>query len=314
MNGFLVELGKRLADRWLSLLVLPGALFLGVLAAGRALGHGRWYAVGDLPARLDRHTRTLAGSTADTVSLLVAFLLAAAACGLAAQALGSLAERLWLAGDWHGWPRGLHRPVRRLIARRARIYAERSAEAASAAANAGLEPPPRDAAHRAAVAATRMARVADGPPVRPTWPGDRLQAVAERLRDGLGLRVAVVWPHLWLHAPDATRAEVTEAREAMRRAATLAGWGVLYLVVAAFWWPGAVIACGVVLTAWYRFRAATDAYATLVESAVRLHVQELARSLGIGRRGPLTPAHGAALDAYLATGDEPPAELLLPPE
>ncbi|MFF5496750.1 hypothetical protein [Streptomyces aquilus] len=314
MNGILVELGRRLADRWLSLLVLPGALFLGALAAGQALGHTRWYALAGLPARLDRHSRTLAGTTADTVFLLVAFLLAAAACGLAAQALGSLAERLWLADGWHGWPRGLHRPVRRLIARRQRIYAERGAAAATAMARADLDPPPRDAAHLAAVATSRMARVADGPPVRPTWPGDRLQAVAERLRNSLGLRVAVVWPHLWLHAPDPTRAEVTQAREAMRRAATLAGWGVLYLAVAALWWPGAVIACAVVLTAWHRFRAAADAYATLVESAVRLHVQDLARALGIGRRGPLTPAHGAALDAYLATGEEPAAELLLPSE
>jgi len=312
VNGFLAELGKRLAEHWLSLLVLPGALFLGVLAAGRELGHAHWYAVDELPARLDRQTGTLAGSTADLLLFLLAFLLAAAACGLAAQALGSLAERLWLAGDWHGWPRVTHGLVRRLIARRERIFAARSDEAASAVARAELAEAGPDAAHGAATAVSRMRRVADARPVRPTWAGDRLRAVETRLLTSLGVRVAVIWPQLWLHAPDSTRTEIGTAREELRRSATLAGWGLLYVTVATVWWPGAVIGGAVLLTAWHRFRTATDAYATLVESAVRLHVHELARALGIGGRGPLTAAHGAALDAYLATGEEPPPDVLLP--
>lgn len=164
----------------------------------------------------------------------------------------------------------------------------------------------------AAVAAVRLRRVADAPPGRPTWTGDRLHAVEARLRQRFGVRAAVVWPHLWLHAPDATRAEITAAREGMLRAATLAGWGLLYLAVTAVWWPGALVCCAVVLTAWHRFRAATDAYATLVESAVHLHTQELARHLGIGRQGPLTKEHGLALSAYLADGEDPPHDLLLP--
>ncbi|MGP4051863.1 hypothetical protein [Streptomyces sp. 2A115] len=311
MNGLLAELGKKLAERWLSLLVLPGALFLGVLVAARELGHTRWYAVGELPARLDRHTGTLAGSTADLLLRLFAFLLAAAACGLAAQALGSLVERLWLADDWHGWPKPTHRFVRRLVARRGRRFVRRRARAGADLAAAELRDAQPNAADRAAVAVARLRRVADAPPERPTWTGDRLRVVESRLTE-LGIRVAVVWPHLWLHAPDTTRAEITAAREGMLRAATLTGWGLLYLAVATVWWPGALISCVVVLTAWHRFRAATDAYATLVESAVRLHTQELARQLGIGRRGPLTRRHGAALSAYLADGEDPPPDLLLP--
>ncbi|WP_326770755.1 hypothetical protein OG978_44460 (plasmid) [Streptomyces sp. NBC_01591] len=39
MGGLLSELGKKLAERWFSLLVLPGALYLAVLAVAQTLGH-----------------------------------------------------------------------------------------------------------------------------------------------------------------------------------------------------------------------------------------------------------------------------------
>ncbi|MFE2640336.1 hypothetical protein ACFXKF_37280 [Streptomyces scopuliridis] len=42
------------------------------------------------------------------VVLLAAALASAAAVGLAAQALGSLVERLWLAADWPTWPPPFH--------------------------------------------------------------------------------------------------------------------------------------------------------------------------------------------------------------
>ncbi|MFI8192086.1 hypothetical protein ACIF8T_25435 [Streptomyces sp. NPDC085946] len=312
MNGLLSELGKKLAERWLSLLVLPGALFLGVLAAGRELGHARWYALGTLPALLDRRAGTVTGSGAELLLFLLAFLLAAAACGLAAQAVGSLAERLWLADHWQAWPAVTHRAVRGLIARRERLFRRRRIETGLAVATTENASRPAETDHEVAVSAARLRRVADATPERPTWTGDRLAGVAARLSTGLGVQVAVVWPHLWLHVPDSTRAEITAARDGMVRAATLAGWSLLYLAAAAVWWPAALVACAVAQTARHRFRTATDAYATLVESAVRLHVQDLGRALGIGRRGPLTAAHGEALTAYLAHGTDPPAHLLLP--
>jgi hypothetical protein len=45
-----------------------------------------------------------------------------------------------------------------------------------------------------------------------------------------------------------------------------ATWAVGYLVVAAAWWPAAVIAVGVWTTGWLRGRGAVRTYATLVES------------------------------------------------
>ncbi|MBV7698338.1 hypothetical protein [Streptomyces sp. TRM70350] len=313
MNGLLAELGKRLAERWLSLLVLPGALFLAVLFAGARLGHGDWYHLAALPGRLDRRTAALTGSTANLLVLLLAFLLASAACGVVAQALGSLLERLWPAADWPGWPTPTHRLVRRRIARRRGRYdrwRDRVGRARAAQHLDGADPDA--AALRVAVARHRLHRVADDRPDRPTWTGDRLRGVESRLREDLGVDVTVVWPHLWLHVPDTTRAEVTAAREAMARAATLTGWGLLYVCVAAVWWPGALIPLAVAATGWVRFRAATDAYATLVEAATRLHCRDLAQQLGMGRSGPLTRETGTALTAYLAEGTPPPPDLRLP--
>lgn len=326
MNGFLTELGKKLAERWFSLLVLPGALFLGVLAAGRTLGHTRWYDVHALTERLGTHTAAPSRSSASLFLLLVAFLLAAAACGLAAQALGSLMERLWLAADWPGWPRPAHRPVLRLIARRRHRYNSRLADlGGSAADDHALDSPARNgpsgdapggaidplpADHRTAVARHRLDRIADTPPARPTWTGDRLHAVDVRLRTDLGIAVAAVWPLLWLHVPDTTRVEITTAREGMHRAATLAGWALLYLAVTVVWWPGLPLSAAVMATAWYRFRTTTDTYATLVEAATRLHVRDLAQHLGLlplEDAVPVTLRQGIDLTAYVTNGQTPPA-------
>jgi hypothetical protein len=309
MSGLLAEVGKKLAERWLSLLVLPGALLLASLLAGQRLGHERWYDIGALPGRLDQAVGSLTGSTASLVVLLLAFLLTSAACGVVAQALGSFLERLWLAENWPSWPAPTHRFVRHRIARRRERYIRRREEVGQASAQQHLGPDGGTdldtAAHRLAVARSRLRDVADALPERPTWTGDRLRGTEARLREELGIDVAVVWPHLWLQVADTTRSEVAAAREAMARAATLAGWGVLYVLVAVVWWPGVVVPAVVVTTGWRRFRAATDTYATLVEAAVRLHSRELAQHLGIGHNGPLTKRTGAALTGYLAEGTSP---------
>ncbi|MGW2113190.1 hypothetical protein ACWCPL_42845, partial [Streptomyces sp. NPDC001948] len=39
MNSLLTEVGRKLADRWLSALVLPGALFVAAAMCGWWLGH-----------------------------------------------------------------------------------------------------------------------------------------------------------------------------------------------------------------------------------------------------------------------------------
>ncbi|MFR9727538.1 hypothetical protein ACL02R_29875 [Streptomyces sp. MS19] len=276
MGGLLTELGKHLAERWLSLLVLPGALFLAALAAAGTLGHADPFAVGQLADRLDTWAASpRLDGTGGPALVLVAVLLGAAGAGLAAQALGSLAERWWLTPG--AAPRRLTARRQRRWAARSAAYDARVAELADARATGTAPPPGPDlTAARARVDAISRER-----PERPTWMADRLNTPVVRLDREYALDLASVWPHLWLILPDTSRVEVTAARESFRRAATLAGWGVLYLAVAALWWPGLPVAAAITATGWRRGRAAVDAYAALLEATARLYAPELAAQHGL---------------------------------
>lgn len=301
MGGFLAELGKKLAERWLSLLVLPGLLYLGALAAAYTLGHRHPFDVGRITRQLDAWI-TSSSVTSGLVLILVATLLAAAGAGVTAQALGSLTERVWLADLWQSWPPPLRRFAESRTKNRKQRWTtttmtyqrQRDAKSAQLAhrrtetADVDL-----DEARRA------ISRIAQEQPARPTWIGDRVHAVIIRMDRDYHLDLATVWPHLWLAMPQATRTEITAARESLARAATLAGWGLLYLVVGALWWPGLLIAVAIVGTAWRRARTAADVYALLIEAAARLHTADLARSLGIDHTGPLNQQTGWALTCLL---------------
>jgi hypothetical protein len=290
MSGFLNTLGQKLAERWLTLLVLPGALYLATAITAHILG--------DTHA-LDHHylTRQITvwakTPTITTVSgqiiLLAAVLAGAAAAGLAAQALGRIAEHLALAANWRSWPH----PVRQLAQWRvdkrrnhwdtARTKYERlREEAAQALALQGtrLDRTERDTAYRA------VTRIAETRPDRPTWSGDRLHTVSLRLREDLGLDLARTWPSLWLTMPDPARTEITNARADLTRATTLAGWALLYAPLTGWWWPAILITAILVATARYRTRAAADTYAQLVEAATRLHAPALVQQSAPPQPGP----------------------------
>jgi hypothetical protein len=124
---------------------------------------------------------------------------------------------------------------------------------------------------------------------RPTWIGDRLRAADERIHHTYRLDVSAAWPRLWLLIPETARTELTAAHDSYTAAARLAGWGLLYLAVGAWWWPALVIAAATEITAWIRARAATTVLADLVETTVDLYGAELARQLGITCPSLLTP-------------------------
>jgi hypothetical protein len=304
MGGLLTELGKKLAERWLTLLVVPGALYLAAAITAVTLGHAHPFAVSQLTNRLDQWT-TGANSALLVILLIVSFL-AAGTCGLAAQAVGALVERCWMATTWTTWPPPLRQAAAALTRRRQQRWDNATADyqqardkAAAALAHArltGKSPTPStylETAHR------KVSRICAERPERPGWMGDRLNAVARRLDRDLDLDLAAIWPYLWLTAPDTTRTEITAAREALGRATTLAGWGLLYLVVGALWWPCLPLGLVVIITARQRARAATDTYAVLMEATVRLRTPALAQDLGLAPTGPLTRETGRALTCLL---------------
>ncbi|MEU4615187.1 hypothetical protein [Streptomyces umbrinus] len=294
MTSLLAEVGKRFAERWMTLLVLPGVLYVCAVAAAH---HLEGFAFAPLAARVE------ALAPRDNASALLYLLVlgvVAAAAGIAASAAGSLIERLWLAENWLSWPRPLLRlALSRVAARQRRWDTAHRAEAALRErylrAQIPGSPPSGVTDLDLELALNRVLATAQEPPARPTWMGDRLQAIVVRYRNECQLDLPSVWPHLWLMLPDQARTEVVEARERITRATTLAGWAVLYVAVAVLWWPASALVLGLFVTARQRGRRAVETYAVLVEAATRLHAPELARCLGLNHDGPLDARLGQAM-------------------
>jgi hypothetical protein len=284
VTGFLAELGRRLAERWFTLLVLPGLGYLLVAVAAAELGQSGW---SDWRSLGEAFT-ALTGGEPDrqnalavrAVLLLVAAVPLSAGLGLLAQALAGPVERA-LSGSW---PRPLTALADRRTARRAAAW-----DAADAAYRADGRA--EDAARRNALALV--------PPRHPTWLGDRLHAPAVRLRQEYGIDLATVWPRLWLLLPAATRDTLTETRARLDTAFALGGWAVLYLPLAVLWWPAALIALVAAVVARHRARLAAEVYAELVESAVDLHLDRLLTRLAEPRP---SPQQGRALTERLRRG------------
>jgi hypothetical protein len=299
VGGFLGELSQKLADRWLTLLVLPGTLFLAVITAARALGQRHALDASLLVSRITGWVKTpIATSAAGQVVMLAAVLAGAAGAGLAAQALGAAVERLALAADWRAWPWPLRSLARTLTSsRRDRWNAahghyhqlKEQAEQARQHTGQRSDPATRYATYR------QWARIGLEEPDRPTWCGDRVNATSVRLRRDLNVSLADLWPYLWLHLPDGDRAEITTARTDLTRATTLGGWALLYAPLAGWWWPASLVSVILAFTAWRRTRDATDVYAQLLEAATRLHVTTLAVQLGITPGDLSPPALGATI-------------------
>ncbi len=301
MGDLWSELGKQLADRWASLLVLPGALYLAVAGAAVALGQSHPFDAG----RLVRRVTAIAAAppvrtTGGQILLLVAVVLAAAATGVAAQGLGALVERIAMAGGWNQWPAPVSWSVRRWVAfrqdrwdREDRTYAEQQLLARLP------DPAQRPSPALRQAAAGRRARISVERPERPTWAGDRIQAAVLRVDRDHWIDLAVVWPYLERVLPDSLRDDIAQARAALSRAAVQGGWALMYAVLTWWWWPAAPLALALAAASRHRLRASADAYARLLETAARLYVPALATQLGIDRAGPLDRSLGRRVTSHL---------------
>ena len=307
MGGFLDELGKKLADRWFQLLVLPGAFYLAVAIAARTLGQSRPFDLHRLITQVIAWAKAPAATTVGgQVVLLAAALAGATAAGLAAQALGSLIERVTLAVGWSTSKPPLRQLAAKRVDDRQRRWDTQHAIYSRLywlALDDDRDPTKRTERYAAYRARTR---IAPERPERPTWTGDRINAVDVRLKRDLRLNLPAIWAGLWLTLPGPARTEITAARQALASAATLTAWAVLYLILAALWWPAALIAIILAVTGWHRTRAGADAYATLLEAGARLYSRDLARHLGLARAQSLDQQTGDSLTATLHS-EPPPA-------
>jgi hypothetical protein len=277
MNTFLSELGKKLAERWVSLLVLPGALFTALTAAGSVLGHRDALDWRRLVRATEDFTAHYDHRPVSAVLLSAAVLGAGAGVGLLARGLGAVVEWVWLMSG-PAWLTG------RLVRRRRDRW--RSASGADPAALA---------ASRNAIALTL--------PDRPTWIGDRLRAVGVRVHGQYGLDFPFAWSRLWVLLPDNCRNDLIAARDALTGSSTQSGWGLLYLCLGTQWWPAALAGAVLLLMGRRRGREAAANLADLTESAVDLYAADLALSLGVDLpSGYVTPALGRQISERLRKG------------
>ncbi|MEY9860039.1 hypothetical protein ABH935_005675 [Catenulispora sp. GAS73] len=307
MNGFLAELGKKAADRWLELLILPGLLWLGALVVSVRLGQRHALNAARMRLWIDQTAARPASHDLAAVLLVgVAALLGSAAVGLAVSGSAALVQRLWvLPGDLP--------PLSWLLSWRQKNWdaaAARLKTAIAAAAQPQRHGLDTNVAERHAQRAQyRLNRIGTTRPRRPTAIGDRFLQAGTHLRSSSGIDPDIMWPRLWSVLPDTFRADLASAQESYTNASRLVSWGLAYLVLAALWWPSAAVSVAVLLTAVARVRSAAVTLASLVETAVDLHLTTLAAALGISDTAPraeIGAAIGNLLRALPATTSAPP--------
>jgi hypothetical protein len=294
MTEFLGEIGRKLAERWVAFLAVPGLLYLAAVTCAVALSQENAL---DFPALSHQITRW-AGSTAlksvgSAILIAAAVLAGSVAAGLAAAGLGRLTEIIWTIP-------GRRRPAKWLTNWRR----ERSRKAKRIADDPGSS---QAQVGKAIARADRICLVeAD----RPAWIGDRLRASEVRVQRAYGLDLGATWPRLWLIAPESVRTEISAARDAFSASARLTGWAVLYLALAVWWWPAALIAAAVGAASAIKGRLAAGDLADLVESAIDLYARELAGQFGHAGAGPLSPALGREITTLMRKSRWDPASPL----
>jgi hypothetical protein len=328
VTSFLAELGTRLADRWLTLLVLPGALLVAAAATADTLGQAHAIDLALLRVKISA-LAVAPGAHSPGVLLIAAggLLAASALAGLIAAALGSAVSGLWTASPPAGNPDAnrlvswLCRPAGWLAARRSRSWHARDdrwrtvlataeplrrraalMDAGIAAVDAQISADSRTATRLADAALARRNRIARAEPARLTWIGDRFHDAETRMVNAYDLDVTLAWPRLWAVLPASLRADLSAAHDAYTATARLIGWALLYLVVGVWWWPSLIIAAVAGVTGWVHGRTGAAVLADLAETAVDLHGRTLAAQLGITCDGPLNRDAGFLITSYLRSG------------
>lgn len=296
MTNFFGELAKKLAERWVSLLAIPGLLFLTALLVGVRL---RWAHAVDLGYAHDSLGKLVTDiglwSPVGKALAAAGVLLAAAAVGQAAGGLAAGVRLIWL-GRWPGplarWRSGARRDRwDDLVDRRFALEGMEGRTDEMQATIDGL--------------AARANRIALARPASPTWIGDRFKAVESIGYQQYGLDMTFVWPAFWLAAPDLVRSETVAAGSQFADATVRGAWAALYALLALLWPPSAGVAVVLGIAAWRRGRSSAAAQTRLVEAGLDLHGRALATTLGVSSAdttGPLTPEEGAEITRICRKG------------
>lgn len=299
MTAFLEQLGAKVADRWLTNLLLPGLLWLCCAVAASRLGWG--HAVD--PRAAESLVRWLASerSAAQALLLVAGVLGGSAAAGLAAIGLATVLRRAWTLPGGAMPAKWLRQRRRRRWDAADRVVTQHWNDTLNTVECSATTVGPE---YRDALA--RRDPIGLEPPERPTWIGDRWLATGIRIRRAYGLDLTVVWPRLWTLVPDALRNDITVAQLAYKESSTTISWAIFYGGVGLFWGPALIIAAGLAVTGVLQARDATGNLCELVESACDLYGHSLAEQLHVSCPGPVTPEIGKEINARLRRKDLPP--------
>lgn len=302
MHDFAKELAGQLGARWLSLLALPGALYMALCFAAVELGQAHALSVHRLVQSVSALGRQASRwpSAAQAVAL-VAILLGAAAVGLLVQALAGPVRALCLGQ----WPRVADIPARFLTRRRRDRWRELLRQRYELEERFPKPTRADEQQRRVNRIASRVNAIALAEPARPTWMGDRLHALGEVAVNRYGLDLTFGWSRLWLVLPDSTRSEMNDAQSAFASSVFVATWSLPYIGLAVLWWPAAVIAVVVAVTGWLRARTGIGSLSDLAEAALDIHGRDLAIALGVASQdstGPLSPDEGQIITDLVRKG------------
>ncbi|MFF4519448.1 hypothetical protein [Streptomyces mirabilis] len=282
MTSLFAALGSKAADRWVQVLLLPGLFFTATVAIGLLSGQRRALSLPYLAAELnDLATRSTAHSVLVGVLIAVGVSLASAAAGLLADVLGSAVQMCWTSPA--------HQPPASWLLRRRRKRWQKAADRLKAAIRASALPPGETSGEsrhegRIALLRRRLHRIGPAWPTCPTRIAERFGATARRTEELYGLSdLQLVWPRLHAVVPEQLQATIASARTDYIASARLAGWGVMYAAAASLWWPAAIVASAAFLACRVRAKPTADRLADVVDTAVDLHLADLAEKLGTER-------------------------------
>lgn len=258
MIELVTELGKKVTDRWLTGLVLPGLLYTAVAWAGYVLGQCH-------PFDQSALTHALTGIDRRPIPLLVTTILAL----LFANSVGFLAQ-------------GLSGVVRRVLTSRRPHAMVAWRRRHPVWWRPGRIRPLTDDPYL---------------PARVSPVGDELRLLGHRMAIWYGIDIGLIWPRLWLLLPEPVRAAIQTANSRYQQATSWCAWGLLYLALGIRWWPAAILGAVTLVVSHHRAWSAAASLASLIESTVDIHQNTLADAFNIPLpHGRFTPKEAVLLN------------------
>jgi hypothetical protein len=259
MIALLSEIGKKIADRWLTALLLPGLLFIAALVCAWLLGHRHALDLGELIRQISSRIAPLEKKPVQIAVVIVLVLLAATVSAHLAQALTGAVNMMWTS----------KRPQRIISYRRRRAMKRRP-----------NQPGPYL-------------------PARLTPAGDHWRLAGARIATHYGLDLNRIWPRVWLMIPAESRTIVQASYGAYHSALTLTAWGLLYLVVGCWWWPAAVAGAVATAIGHRRGAVTAATTAELLEALTDLHVKALVTALDAAQERVVTDTEALRINNVL---------------